>query len=235
MEFFSENKARGHGAALWNWTLGSLVLLLVWDAGSLDLPLARLAASGVHGFAARDSWIAGALMHDTLRYLAFAAAAWLLASIWWPTGVLRRLSRSARIQWLASVALGVVVVNLLKHASRTSCPWDLAEFGGAGTYVSHWAWGWVDGGPGHCFPAGHASAAFAFIGGFFVLRPVAPMLALRCLMLVLGAGLLLGMAQQLRGAHFMSHTLWTAWLCWASAAGVDALAGSGKGPRACVS
>ena len=25
---------------------------------------------------------------------------------------------------------------------------------------------------------------------------------------------LLGLAQQMRGAHFMSHTLWTAWLCW---------------------
>ena len=28
------------------------------------------------------------------------------------------------------------------------------------------------------------------------------------------AGLALGLAQQMRGAHFMSHTLWSAWLCW---------------------
>ena len=28
------------------------------------------------------------------------------------------------------------------------------------------------------------------------------------------AGLVLGGAQQVRGAHFMSHTLWTGWLCW---------------------
>jgi membrane-associated PAP2 superfamily phosphatase len=28
------------------------------------------------------------------------------------------------------------------------------------------------------------------------------------------AGLVLGLAQQMRGAHFMSHTLWTAWLSW---------------------
>ncbi len=31
------------------------------------------------------------------------------------------------------------------------------------------------------------------------------------------AGLLLGAAQQLRGAHFMSHTLWTGWICWSVA------------------
>ena len=30
--------------------------------------------------------------------------------------------------------------------------------------------------------------------------------------LVLGFGL--GAVQQVRGAHYMSHTLWTAWLCW---------------------
>ena len=35
------------------------------------------------------------------------------------------------------------------------------------------------------------------------------------------AGLLLGLAQQVRGAHYMSHTLWTAWFCWATAAGLD--------------
>mgnify|MGYP003449324878 CR=1 FL=1 len=27
-------------------------------------------------------------------------------------------------------------------------------------------------------------------------------------------GFALGAVQQLRGAHFMSHTLWTAWICW---------------------
>jgi membrane-associated PAP2 superfamily phosphatase len=24
----------------------------------------------------------------------------------------------------------------------------------------------------------------------------------------------LGLAQQVRGAHYMSHTLWSAWACW---------------------
>jgi membrane-associated PAP2 superfamily phosphatase len=27
-------------------------------------------------------------------------------------------------------------------------------------------------------------------------------------------GCVLGISQQMRGAHFMSHTLWTAWLSW---------------------
>jgi len=78
-----------------------------------------------------------------------------------------------------------------------------------------------DGGSGGCFPAGHASAGFAFIGGFFALRHTLPRTARRWLAGALAAGLVLGLAQQVRGAHYMSHTLWTAWLCWASAALVD--------------
>jgi membrane-associated PAP2 superfamily phosphatase len=34
---------------------------------------------------------------------------------------------------------------------------------------------------------------------------------------VLAAGVLLGLTQTLRGAHFPSHTAWTAWLCWTAA------------------
>jgi len=32
----------------------------------------------------------------------------------------------------------------------------------------------------------------------------------------------LGLAQQWRGAHYMSHTLWTAWVCWVTGLAVDA-------------
>ena len=75
---------------------------------------------------------------------------------------------------------------------------------------------WIehDGGSGRCFPAGHASTGFAFMGGFFALRTQAPGMAGLWLAVALAAGLLFGGVQQLRGAHFMSHTLWTAWLCW---------------------
>lgn len=197
-----------------------LVLLLAWDASGLDLALARASADG-RGFALRGSWVLEVLLHDWMRRAALAAALWLAVGIWWPTGFLRRLSRPARIQWLASLLLGVALVNLFKYMSRTSCPWDLAEFGGTATYLSHWAWFLADGGPGRCFPAGHASAGFAFAGGFFALRPLSMRLALACLAIVAAAGLLLGVAQQLRGAHFMSHTLWTAWFCWVAASLVD--------------
>ena len=71
-----------------------------------------------------------------------------------------------------------------------------------------------DGGSGHCFPAGHASAGFGFLGGWFALHRHLPRLAGFWFLGALILGLTFGIAQQLRGAHFMSHTLWTAWICW---------------------
>lgn len=108
----------------------------------------------------------------------------------------------------------LLATSLLKNASSTSCPWELSEFGGVARYVSHWQWGVVDGGEGSCFPAGHASAAFCFLSGYLALRHTAPHAARLWLAARLAAGALIGLAQQVRGAHYLSHTLWTTWLCW---------------------
>ncbi len=67
---------------------------------------------------------------------------------------------------------------------------------------------------GACFPAGHALSAFAYIGGYFAWRDVDRRIARAWLITVIMVGAWAGVSQQLRGAHFLSHTLWTAWLTW---------------------
>jgi membrane-associated PAP2 superfamily phosphatase len=129
----------------------------------------------------------------------------------------------------------VAAVALLKSANPAACPWSLTAYGGLVDPVSHWLW-WATpvGGRGGCFPAGHASAGFAFVGGWFVFRPVAPVLARRWLLAALAAGLLLGLGQQWRGAHFMSHTLWSGWLCWCLAWALDVACRRFSRPQALV-
>ena len=46
-------------------------------------------------------------------------------------------------------------------------------------------------------------------------RPYRPVLAQAALAAVWLLGGLFGWAQMARGAHFLSHTLWSAWACWA--------------------
>lgn len=205
---------------LFFWSLASFLLLLAWDASGLDLPLARWFGSA-SGFALENHWFWRGVLHDDMRPLPWLFELALMIGIVRPVGALRRLPASRRIQLALTTLLALLVVSDIKLHSHSSCPWSLQEFGGVASHVSHWAWGVRDSGGGGCFPAGHASAGFAFIGGFFAFRHALPVTARRWLLGAMLAGLLLGLAQQVRGAHYMSHTLWTAWFCWATAAALD--------------
>lgn len=205
---------------LFFWSLGSLLLLMLWDYSGLDLWLAHGFGSA-QGFPLQEHWLWRGVLHDGILPLPWLLELGLLAAMVRPVGALRQLAPERRAQLALTTLLALLAISSIKLHSHTSCPWDLQEFGGVATHVSHWAWGRSDGGGGHCFPAGHASAGFAFLGGFFAFRHVLPATARRWLAGALLAGFTLGLAQQVRGAHYMSHTFWTAWLCWVTAALVE--------------
>ncbi|MCA0175637.1 MAG: phosphatase PAP2 family protein [Proteobacteria bacterium] len=197
--------------------LAGFLLLLAWDRSGLDLVAVRAWGTAA-GFAWRDHWLTSNVLHGGSRVVGWLVVAALAVGIWQPYGVLRRLTHRERIWWVGTTLLCSVLILALKRISATSCPWSLAEFGGTAHYVSHWARGVLDGGPGHCFPSGAASTAFAFLPGWFALRNRAPRAAAWWLAGVVIAGTMVGVVQMVRGAHYPSHTLWTAWLCWALSA-----------------
>lgn len=202
---------------LWPTSLTLLVLTLLWDASGLDRPTMAWFATA-EGFPLRHQWWLEHVLHDAMRHVATLAHLGLVAMVFWPVGPMRQLSRWERLSVAVGVTLGLLAVNWIKRHSLTSCPWDLNEFGGVAHYVSHWAWGSVDGGGGNCFPGGHASAALAFLGlplpWLASAQPQARLIGRRLLIGVIGLGLLLGLTQTLRGAHYPSHTLWTGLICW---------------------
>lgn len=208
-------------------TLFALAALLSWDASRGDLWLARMAGTPM-GFPWRDNPFLVHVMHVGARDLSWLLVIGLFVAIRWPVGLLRRLATRERVQLALTVLASVLAISALKNLSSTSCPWDLQEFGGVAHYVSHWSWGVSDGGPGGCFPAGHASAAFAYVGGYFVLRRVSARAAAVWLGVAVLAGFVLGISQQMRGAHYMSHTLWTGWVCWVVGLAIELLVTRGK-------
>ena len=189
----------------------ALALLLGWDASGLDLAVSRLVA-GPHGFPLRDAWFTRVLLHEGGRLFGWLVLALLVVNVWRP--LIAGPTRAERAGWLLVTLACMIAVPALKRVSATSCPWDLAEFGGVAMYVSHWQFGVSDGGPGHCFPSGHAVSAFGFLAGWFALRRHRPPLARLWLIAVMTLGIACGATQLVRGAHYASHTLWTAWLCW---------------------
>ncbi|WP_280154813.1 phosphatase PAP2 family protein [Piscinibacter sp. XHJ-5] len=186
-------------------------LLVLWDASGWDLAVVRWFGDA-QGFAWRDAWFTSGLLHEGGRVLAWLVLALLALDA--QRALIAGPSRSERRHWLLVSLACLVLIPALKRFSHTSCPWDLVEFGGVAAHVPHWWIGVRDGGPGHCFPSGHAVAAFGFLPGYFLWREARPRLARAWLAGVCLAGLLFGAAQLVRGAHYPSHSLWSAWLCW---------------------
>lgn len=198
----------------------ALVALVLWEVSGLDLVLTR-AYGGHNGFAWRDAWLTRVVLHDGGRAVAWCAIALMVGDAMRPFAA--GPSRAQRWWAIAAALACLLLVPTIKRLTDSSCPWDLSEFGGVARYVPHWRLGASDGGPGHCFPSGHAVAAFGFFSAYFTWRDRRPRLARLWLAIIFVAGALFGWAQLARGAHFASHTLWTAWLCWVICALVSSL------------
>ena len=168
----------------------------------------------------RDHWWLSSLGHDGAERLAVVIYLGLVWMAFRPMGFWRQMPRLQRIEIVVGITLSLMVVTAVKRVSLTSCPWELQAFGGIATYVSHWAWGVSDGGSGHCFPGGHASSAFAFLAlslpWLASTQPHERRTGQKLLVVILVLGLVLGAIQTLRGAHYPSHTAWTALICAAT-------------------
>jgi membrane-associated PAP2 superfamily phosphatase len=142
--------------------------------------------------------------------VALALAQWIASFI---DDTLEHLRRSAAYLAIAIVTT-VGVVGLLKTLTNVDCPWDLQAFGGHFPYVQLFAARPDDLRRAHCFPAAHASSGYALMALYFVAYERSRRLALAGLSIGLAFGLIFGIAQQARGAHFASHDLWSAFLAW---------------------
>jgi membrane-associated PAP2 superfamily phosphatase len=198
--------------------LAALLVLLSWEFSGADLWLIRLYGNP-QGFALQHHPLLSHVMHDGGRLLAWvvlAVLAWDAYAPFW-----KGPSRRMRVYAIALVLLSALAISGLKRISLTSCPWDLAEFGGQWAYVPHWLLQVHDGGPGHCFPSGHAASAFGFLLAWGVWRHFNLRVAQFMLAGSLSLGALFAWVQMARGAHYLSHSMWTAWLCWAAGLGVS--------------
>jgi membrane-associated PAP2 superfamily phosphatase len=132
---------------------------------------------------------------------------------------LQRLRRSVGYFAIASI-LSIGVVGLLKTMTNVDCPWDLVPFGGQFPEVLLFADRPDALRAGHCFPAAHSSSGYALLALYFAAREGDRMRAQAGLVLGIVCGTLFGLAQQSRGAHFVSHDVWSAFLAWVIATSV---------------
>lgn len=200
------------------WPLAAFVpLMLVLAATDLDAVLARWAFFDTEHlrWAGAGNWWVEQVLHTGGRWfiralVAAAGAAWIATYI---DASLRPLRRPAAYFVVATV-LAVGCVGILKTVTNVDCPWDLAPFGGRYPFVHLFAHRTDGLHHARCFPAAHASSGYALVALYFVGRERSRMLARVGLSIGLLAGILFGLAQQSRGAHFLSHDAWSAFLVW---------------------
>jgi len=177
--------------------------------GSLDLALIHPWVSESGKFLLRDNWYLAELNHRYVKDLLILVYA-ILCMLWLASFKLEKLKplgwRYGYFFWL--VILSTSIVGLLKSQSAHACPWNI-------TIPTPQGFLWdFSATKGHCFPGGHAATGFALMTGYFVFRQSDKNRAYFYLLAGLILGFAMGWAQMMRGAHFLSHNLWTAWIIW---------------------
>ena len=186
----------------------------------LDLWLAgHFYDASAHQWPWRDTWLTSTVLHTGARKTIVLIAVLMLLA-WVLTFIrpgLRAWRRPLGYLLVASLA-GPVVVSVLKSMTHLYTPWVIREFGGNLPHLR--LFDPVPAGlpVGHAFPAGHASAGYGFFSLYFLARYLRPAMTRAGLLVPVILGGTLGVDQQIRGAHFLSHDLTTAAICWLSAA-----------------
>lgn len=192
----------------------ALIAIALWT--DVDVMLADSAFDSKAGmFPLRDAWITTTFNHVILKRAFTVLALLILFAVSWDLCSPRTWSWLRRFQ-LRVIALSALLVpttiSLLKQVSASHCPWDLQRYGGSEPYIKLFELLPAGVGPGHCMPAGHASSALWMVSLSVLFIPHRLLHATIVLVLLLSLGIGVGWMQQLRGAHFLSHTLWSAWI-----------------------
>lgn len=162
-----------------------------------------------------SSWWTNELIHHNGTWLVriVALLALVLYATTWVRPRLHELRRPT-LYFFVAIVLSVGLVGLLKTLTNVDCPRDLTEFGGSFPFIHLFEHRPTELRHAQCFPAAHASSGYALLALYFVFRERSWLAARLGLAAGVLLGLVFGIAQQSRGAHFVSHDVWSVMLVW---------------------
>lgn len=167
-------------------------------------------------FPLRHNWVTETVLHDLARDATIAIALLIVFLLAVNLSLDQCIKRRRALMFsLTSMVITTAVVATIKHSSNIHCPYDLVEYGGrysrvlpGDAFLAH-----IES-PGHCWPSGHASTGFSLFALFFAARWLGSRWAPLLFWLAATAGIVCTLAQTARGAHFISHGLWTGLIIW---------------------
>ncbi len=171
-----------------------------------------------HVWPYRHHWLFDTILHSGGQMFdKFVILLWLIIfiTVHFKTSLFRY--RKITRYFFCASAVGPIIVGILKSTTHIYTPWDLVIFNGKMPYIRIFDAVPPDAPVGFAFPAGHASGGYCFLSLYFVLHQICPRQMKYGLWVGLLLGIIYGAGQQVRGAHFPSHDLFTLVICWYSA------------------
>ncbi len=162
----------------------------------------------------RHNWFAYDVIHHFGKQMIITFGLVLLCAFIISLRVHRfRMWRRPLGYFLTCMVLLPYLIASLKKFNTVVCPWDLARYGGELMYRHTFEHDLTLHSPGRCFPSGHASGGFALIALYFACLPYT---SRPWVLLLPGVifGSVFALGQEARGAHFLSHDLWSLTICW---------------------
>jgi membrane-associated PAP2 superfamily phosphatase len=204
-------------SAWWMLVLFALIIICIGEFTEIDLMIGDYYYdSTLKTFPWKKTWFAEVFMHVWIKNLILSAGAILylvlLMDLIKPIMLLNSWLRF-RLRFVAAASLIIpIMISLLKKYSVLHCPWDINRYNGNSPFLrllDHVPKGLE---AGACFPAGHASTSLWFASLCVFWLPHSPSRATYAFAIGLFTGFILGWVQQMRGAHFLFHTLWSVWI-----------------------
>jgi len=199
------------------WTISfALFMLLVYPASDLDFQLSNLFFDmQQQRFTLRGQPILADWLHTGIKWVMVGVALTSLAFAILAHWLVKLKPYQTTLFWIfIGMVLSTSAVAILKHYSMHGCPWDLTMYGGDLPFFELFQDPPAGAKAGGCFPAGHASGGFALMAFYLAFRQSHTRFAGIMLWLGLLMGLGMGVVQVMRGAHFLSHVLWSGWVVW---------------------
>lgn len=203
--------------ALFALLISARLILIINQYTDIDQTLADLYFDvGIGDFPWRKSWFASSFMHVWVKFAIVGGGVILLCftllDMMHPIEKVTPLLRLQLRSVVLTMVLAPLAVAVLKQGSNIHCPWSLMRYGGTEPLLRLLDWVPTHWEAGRCFPAGQASTGtwLAALAAFWL--PNKPRRAFGVFLAGMTAGLALGWVQQMRGAHFLTHTLATLWL-----------------------
>lgn len=207
-------------------TLPLLVFLLVaslFEYFQFDLDIAQYIfdwQGGLTYWPLKTQWFTSTIMHTGGRDLVILLGVLLFTALGLSFKIQYLNQYSRNLFCLAmSVVSSILIVKFAKDFTHVNCPCDLTRFGGHVAYTAIFSPLPAGTELGRCFPGGHSSGGYAWVALYYFALQVNPKYRWAGLAFGVTLGLSFSITQQLRGAHFFSHGIWSLAISWFVASG----------------